>query len=141
MQCAVNILNSIGAIGYLSEKNDPNKILNECQDKNIPILAIRAVQAGALTLSMDREPHSSGRDEDDFKDFEKALPFRKFAENIDENPASLAHRYSLSVDKVSSVILGVKNRAELIECIAAEEKGQLEKEMLSKIDKLFENVK
>ena len=141
MQCAVNILNSIGAIGYVSEKNDPNKILKECQDKNIPILAIRAVQAGALTLSMDRDPHSSGRDEDDFKDFEKALPFRKFAENIDENPASLAHRYALSVDKVSSVILGVKNRAELIECIAAEEKGQLEKEMLSKIDKLFESVK
>jgi hypothetical protein len=37
--------------------------------------------------------------------------------------------------------LGVKNRAELIECIEAEEKGQLEKEMLSKMDNLFESVK
>ena len=42
-------MNSIGAIGYISKKPDPNRILKECQDKEIPILAIRAVQAGALT--------------------------------------------------------------------------------------------
>ena len=50
MQCAVNILNSIGAIGYMSEKPDPSRVLLECQKKDIPILAIRAVQAGALTF-------------------------------------------------------------------------------------------
>ena len=60
MQCAVNVLNSIGAIGYISETNNPNKILEECQKKDIPILAIRAVQAGDLTSSMDREPNSLG---------------------------------------------------------------------------------
>ena len=62
----------------------------------------------------------------DFKDFEKALPFRKFADEINENPASLAHRYALSANKVGSVILGVKNRKELVECIEAEEKGLLD---------------
>ena len=117
MQCAVNVLNSIGAIGYVSETNNPNKILKECQNKEIPILAIRAVQAGALTASMDREPNSLGFDEADFKDYEKALPFRKFADEINENPASLAHRYALSANKVGSVILGVKNRKELLNSV------------------------
>ena len=70
MQCAINILNSIGAIGYISKKPDPNRVLSECQKKDVPILAIRAVQAGALTSSMDREPHPSGMDKADFTDFE-----------------------------------------------------------------------
>ena len=61
MQCVVNILNSNGAIGYISKKPNPNLILEECQNKNIPILAIRAVQAGALTSSMDRKPNQIGR--------------------------------------------------------------------------------
>jgi aryl-alcohol dehydrogenase-like predicted oxidoreductase len=125
MQCAVNILNSIGAIGYISENSDPNRVLSECQKKDIPILAIRAVQAGALTSSMDRKPHASGMDSADFIDFERALPFRKLAKEWGESPASLAHRFALSVAKVSSVILGVKNRQELQECIDAESKGKL----------------
>ena len=48
MQCAVNVMNSIGAIGYISKKPNPNRILKECQEKEIPILAIRAVQALSL---------------------------------------------------------------------------------------------
>ena len=108
--------------------------------KDIPILAIRAVQAGALTSSMDRKPNSLGFDEADFRDFEKALPFRKFAEEISETPASLAHRYALSTDQVGSVILGVKNRKELIECIEAEEKGLLDEDVMSNLEKLFKNM-
>ena len=76
----------------------------------------------------------------DFKDFEKALPFRKFADEINENPASLAHRYALSANKVGSVILGVKNRKELVECIEAEEKGLLDEDVISKLEKLFKNM-
>ena len=98
------------------------------------------MQAGALTSSMDREPNRLGFDEADFKDFEKALPFRKFADEINENPASLAHRYALSTNKVGSVILGVKNRKELMECIEAEEKGFLDGDTISKLEKLFKNM-
>ena len=139
MQCAVNILNSIGAIGYISEKSDPNRVLAECQKKDIPILAIRAVQAGALTSSMDREPHPSGMDKADFTDFERALPFRELAKDWDESPASLAHRYALSVKKVSSVILGIKNRKELQECIDAENKGKLSSYEMETLQNLFED--
>jgi len=137
MQCAVNILNSIGAIGYVSEKSDPSRVLLECQKQDIPILAIRAVQAGALTSSMDREPHPSGLDKADFMDFEKALPFRNLANKWGESPASLAHRFALSVKKVSSVVLGVKNRQELQECIDAESKGKLSSHEMETLLNLF----
>ena len=137
MQCAINILNSIGAIGYISKKPDPNRVLSECQKKDIPILAIRAVQAGALTSSMDRAPHPSGMDKADFTDFERALPFRELAKDWEESPASLAHRYALSAEKVSSVILGIKNRNELQECIDAENRGRLSSSEMETLQNLF----
>ena len=100
-------------------------ILSKCQQLDIPILAIRAVQAGALTSSMDRSPHESGFDKSDFDDFDKAEPFRDLAIEWGESPASLAHRYALSIKGVASVILGVKNRTELKECVEAEAKDLL----------------
>ena len=54
-----------------------------------------------------------------------------------ESPASLAHRFALSVDKVSSVILGVKNRQELQECIDAESKGKLSSYEMETLLNLF----
>ena len=107
---------------FLEQYQATKRTTKECQKKDIPILAIRAVQAGALTSFMDREPHPSGMDKADFDDFDRALPFRQLANKWNESPASLAHRYTLSVKKVSSVILGIKNRKELKECIEAEKK-------------------
>ena len=139
VQCVVNPLNSAGAIGYVSEVFNPKAILLECQQRDIPILAIRAVQAGALTSSMDRLPHSSGFDQSDFQDFEKAKSFRDLAHDWGESPASLAHRYALSAAGVASVILGVKNRKELNECVEAEVKGILSKTEIQQIDGCLEN--
>ena len=112
--------------------------LEESQKKEIPILAIRAVQAGALTTKMDREPHPSGFDHPDFADYEKAEPFRDLAKDWGESPASIAHRYALSVDNVGSVILGIKNREELIECLEAEKKGRLDAEQILTLENLFD---
>lgn len=137
MQCAVNVMNSIGAIGYISRKPNPNKILTECQNKEIPILAIRAVQAGALTSKMDREPHPSGRDKADFEDYEKAEVFRELSKDWGLTPASLAHHYALSIQKISSVILGVKNTKELIECLEVEREDKLSEKQLKQLEKLF----
>ena len=69
IQCVVNPLNSAGAIGYVDKAYDPNSILKAAQESDIPILGIRAVQAGALTSQMDREPHKSGRDVKDCEDY------------------------------------------------------------------------
>ena len=48
--------------------------------------------------------------------------------------AVLAHRYALSMPGVSSVVLGVKNREELEECLAAEASGPLSHEQIARID-------
>ena len=137
IQCVVNILNSAGAIGYVSEDFNPYKILKECQKKDIPILAIRAVQAGALTSAMDRQPHKYGFDQKDFEDYEKAYTFRELADKWQELPSKIAHRYALSIPKVSSVILGVKNRQELKECIEAEQEGILTSEEIKILEDLY----
>ena len=134
VQCIINPLNSAGAIGYVSEAFNPLAILSECQQLDIPILAIRAVQAGALTSSMDRSPHESGFDKSDFDDFDKAEPFRDLANEWGESPASLAHRYALSIKGVASVILGVKNRTELKECVEAEAKDLLSDSEIQQIE-------
>ena len=139
VQCVINPLNSAGAIGYVSEVFNPQAILSECYQLDIPILAIRAVQAGALTSSMDRSPHESGFDKSDFDDFKKAQPFRELANNWGESPARLAHRYALSAKGVSSVILGVKNRIELKECVEAETDGLLSRSEIQQIENCLIN--
>ena len=50
---------------------------------------------------------------------------RKCAFSNFSDTARLAHRYSLAIDGLSSVILGVKNREELIECVEAERDPRL----------------
>ena len=137
VQCVINPLNSAGAIGYVSEAFNPQAILSECNQLDIPILAIRAVQAGALTSAMDRSPHESGFDKNDFDDFKKAQPFRELANNWGESPARLAHRYALSAKGVSSVILGVKNRIELKECVEAEGDILLSQSEIQQIENCF----
>ncbi|GAA2895382.1 aldo/keto reductase [Actinoplanes cyaneus] len=88
----------------------------------VQVMGIRAVAAGALTSTIDRttEPGAPVA-----ADFARAEPFRKLAAEWGTSPATLAHRYALSVPGVSTVVLGVKNRAELDECLAAEAAGPL----------------
>ena len=140
IQCVVNPLNSAGAIGYVDREYNPKEILLESQKNNIPILAIRAVQAGALTEKMDREPHPSGMDKLDFDDYERSEPFRALAKRWNEPVASLAYRYALSVQKISSVILGVKNRDELKDCIKIEQKDRLTRDQIEEIDEVMSSV-
>jgi len=52
------------------------------------------------------------------------------------DPAIVAHRYALSLPGVATVILGVKNRDELRQCLEAEASGPLEPALMAKIDGL-----
>ena len=52
------------------------------------------------------------------------------------SPALLAHRYALSMEHVSTVVLGVKNRIELQECLAAEKLGPLDSNIINQIDNI-----
>ena len=94
-------------------------------------MGIRAVQAGALTDELDREvPH----DHPEMIDYKRASGFRRLAAELGVSAASLAHRYALSMDGVSTVVLGVKNCEELEECLQAEKSGPLSKDEITLID-------
>jgi len=84
---------------------------------------IRAVQAGALTDALDcglPETHP------EVVGYRRAAPFRALAREVGESAAALAHRYALSMPGVVNIILRVKNRVELRECLAAAERSPLD---------------
>jgi aryl-alcohol dehydrogenase-like predicted oxidoreductase len=109
-------------------RND--EIIRSANDHDVPVIGIRAVAAGSLTSALDREldpRHPAAAD------FARAEPFRKLAAEFGETPAALAHRYALSAPGVATVVLGVKNRAELAECVAAEARGPLTAEEMNAV--------
>ena len=109
----------------------PREIIARAAAKGVGVMGIRAVQAGALTDGIDREVPD---DDPTMVDFRRAAPFRELARELGESPASLAHRYALSMPGVDTVVLGVKDRAELRECLAAEAKGALPADIVKRID-------
>jgi aryl-alcohol dehydrogenase-like predicted oxidoreductase len=68
------------------------------------------------------------------RDYARAAGFRRLAAELGQNPAVLAHRYALSLD-IDTLVLGVKNRRELAECVAAADAGPLPPELIARIDR------
>ena len=62
-----------------------------------------------------------------------AAPLRALARSLGTTTAKLAHRYAFGVD-VDTVILGVKNRVDLRECLEAEAEGALSAQLTRQID-------
>ena len=52
---------------------------------------------------------------------------------LGENPAVVAHRYALGLP-IDTLVLGVKNRQELEECVAAAEAGPLSAELMARVE-------
>jgi len=67
------------------------------------------------------------------RDYARAAGLRRLAAELGASPAALAHRYALSLG-VDTLVLGVKNRTELAECVAAAEAGPLSAEIVARID-------
>ncbi|GAA4607974.1 aryl-alcohol dehydrogenase-like predicted oxidoreductase [Actinoplanes octamycinicus] len=107
-----------------------DRIRREANADDVAVIGIRAVAAGALTSGLDRAVPA---DDPVGADFVRAEPFRKLAAGLGETPAALAHRYALSVLGVATVVLGVKNRTELAECLAAEDRGPLTAEEMAAV--------
>jgi aryl-alcohol dehydrogenase-like predicted oxidoreductase len=131
IQAVANLLDSLGAMKRFDEPARPREIIAAASRRKIGIMGIRAVQAGALTDALDRQLPEA---HPEMADYKRAAPFRALAREIGESPAALAHRYSLSIPAVATVILGVKNRSELRECIAAAERGPLDSQLTARID-------
>ena len=131
VQCIANLLDSAGAIQRFEGALRPREVIAAAAGQGVAVMGIRAVQAGALTDAIDRAlPEGHG----DAADFDRAAPFRALARDLGESPAALAHRYALSLPGVATVVLGVKNREELRECVAAEARGPLDADLISRID-------
>lgn len=131
VQAITNLLDSPGSMRRFDGPARPREIIAAAAARGIGVMGIRAVQAGALTDALDRElPH----EHPEMVDYGRAEPFRQIAAEVGEPPAELAHRYALSMDGVSTVVLGVKNREELRSCLRAEERGPLEPALIARID-------
>ena len=133
-QVIVNLLDMSGDMWPFGAEVPANdEIRTAAHDNGVAVSAIRVVAAGSLTAGLDRR---TAPDHPAALDHARAEPFRKLAAELGETPAALAHRYALTVPAVATVILGVKNPAELAECVAAEERGPLTADEMSAVNAL-----
>ena len=134
VQVIANLLDSPGGLKHFDGPTRSREIIDTAALHGVGVCGIRAVQAGALTQGFDRTVTDN---HPDMQDYIKAKPFRMLAEEIGETPSALAHRFSLTMRGISTVILGAKNREELHECLQAESKGALAIPLFSRINSLM----
>jgi aryl-alcohol dehydrogenase-like predicted oxidoreductase len=131
VQCIANLLDSPGALRFFDGPAKPRAVMAAARANGVGVMGIRAVQAGALTNAVDRP---LAADHPEMRDYARAAGFRRVAVELEISPALLAHRYALSLP-VDTVVLGVKNRAELAECVTAAEAGPLPPDLMTQIDR------
>ena len=131
VQAVANCLDSPGAMRRYAEPPRARETIAAARAAGVGVMGIRAVQAGALTEAFDRPVPE---DSQDWRDWLRAGPLRALAAELGVPVAVLAHRYALAIPGVDTVVLGVKNRAELEECIAAEAAGPLDEALVARID-------
>src|ERR1700732_1616490 len=131
VQCIANLLDSPGALKFFDGPAKPRAVMGAARANGVGVMGIRAVQAGALTSAINRP---LATDHPEMRDFVRAAGFRRLAEEFGATPAALAHRYALSLD-IDTLVLGVKNRKELAECLAAADAGPLPQEWMARVDK------
>ena len=130
VQCIANLLDSPGGLKFFDGPAKPRAVIAAARANGVGVMGIRAVQAGALTAAIDRPLPP---DHPEVLDYVRAAGFRALCVERGENPAVLAHRYALSLD-IDTLVLGVKNRRELAECVAAAAAGPLAAELIGRID-------
>ena len=133
VQAISNVLDSAGGIRRFAEPANPRAIIAAANRHGIGVMGVRAVQAGALTAQLDRPLKAS---HPDAVDFHRAAPYRALCREWAVDPAVLAHRYALDMAGVATVVLGVKNRAEMAQCLEAEALGPLPNDMRQQLTDL-----
>jgi aryl-alcohol dehydrogenase-like predicted oxidoreductase len=132
VQLVSNLLDSAGGMKRYSEPHRPREAMALARARSVGVMGIRAVQAGALTAQIDRNVDKDGAEA---RDYRHAAPFRGLCDKFGENPADVAHRYALAMP-VDTVVLGVKNRAELRAALESERAGPIASDRLAQIDGL-----
>ncbi|MGA7863923.1 MAG: aldo/keto reductase [Stellaceae bacterium] len=136
VQCIANLLDSPGGLKFFEGPAKPRAVMAAARANGVGVMGIRAVQAGALTSAIDRP---LPEDHPEMRDYVRAAGFRRLAGELGVTPALLAHRYALSLD-IDTLVLGVKNRQELAECVAAGDAGPLPPELLARIDQTVDGM-
>lgn len=131
VQAIANLLDSPGEMNGTGLAPRPRAVIAAARQAGIGVMGVRAVQAGALTLGLDRADASPTS-----RDFQRAAPYRALCAEWGEDPAEVAHRYALGIAGVDTLVLGVKNRAELAVALAAEKRGALETDRVAAIEAL-----
>jgi aryl-alcohol dehydrogenase-like predicted oxidoreductase len=131
IQSVANALDMSGNMWLFGDAVDPDTagVRAAAVEAGVPVIGIRAVAAGSLTDELDRDEP----DDPTARDFEAAAGFRRLAAERGESAAFLAHRYALSMPGLATVVLGVKNRVELEECLAAEAAAPLAEDELREL--------
>jgi aryl-alcohol dehydrogenase-like predicted oxidoreductase len=130
VQVIANLLDSPGGLKFYEGPTRPREIMAAARARGIGVMGIRAVQAGALTAAIDRDLPA---DHPEVLDYARAAGFRALCAELGENPAIVAHRYALGLP-IDTLVLGVKNRQELAECVAAAKAGPLPAELMARVD-------
>lgn len=131
VQEIANLLDSPGEMNGTGLVPKPRAVMAAAQAAGVGVMGVRAVQAGALTRALDRVDASPTA-----ADYQRAAPFRALCETWGEGPALVAHRYALGMAGVDTLVLGVKNVAELDEALEAERRGPLDDQQLAAIEGL-----
>jgi aryl-alcohol dehydrogenase-like predicted oxidoreductase len=130
VQCIANLLDSPGGLKFHEGPAKPRTVMAAARANGVGVMGIRAVQAGALTAAIDRDLPAGHPER---QDYALAAGFRALCAEMGEDPAIIAHRYALGLS-IDTLVLGVKNRAELAGCVAAAEAGPLPADVVARID-------
>ena len=131
VQAIANLLDSPGEMNGTGLAPQPRSVIAAARANGVGVMGVRAVQAGALTAALDREDASPTAE-----DFRRAAGYRALCRQWGEDPALVAHRYALGIEGVDTLVLGVKNVAELDQALEAERRGPLEAAQVDAIEAL-----
>lgn len=131
VQAIANLLDSPGEMNGTGLAPQPRSVIAAAKAAGVGVMGVRAVQAGALTSGLDRADNSPTA-----ADFRRAAPYRDLCAAWGEDPSIVAHRYALGIAGVDTLVLGVKNVAELDAALVAERRGLLEAEQIAAIEAL-----
>src|SRR5262249_4855349 len=137
IQCIANLLDSPGGLKFFPGPAKPRAVIAAARAAGVGVMGIRAVQAGALTAAIDRPLPP---DHAEVRDYGLAAPFRAICAELGANPAVIAHRYALGLD-IDTLVLGVKNRQELRECVEAAAAGPLPPDLVKRIDDTMQQAR
>ena len=129
VQAITNVLDSAGEeVPFAGPPT--SSVAGAAAAAGVPVIGIRAVGRGALADLLDKQVDD---DHPIAVDYRRAGGLRRLAREAGVPAARLAYRYALSLPEVTTVAVGVRNRAELADAIAAERDGPMDAAELAEL--------